>query len=133
MEKTDPLKQYVDLDHERRRIDDRLAQIKKEQAALSEILIEDWAERGQQNAQVDGLTVYISHDFFCSKSKGFTSEEVCGALRAVGLADMCSMSYSASSLKAWVKEQLKLSGELPEQLDAVIQHGEVPRLRTQKT
>ncbi len=126
----DPLARLVALDKERRKLEDRLEAIKKERPPLEEILLEQWADRGQQNANVNGMTVYIAHDFFCTKKGEASTEQLLEVLKATGLERVIQLGYNASGLKAWVKEQLAAGSDIPEQLAGLLNYDTVPRLKT---
>lgn len=131
--KADPLQRFVVLEKRRRLLEAELTTIKKDAAALGEKIIDEWAERPQTQAKVDGLTVYISADFWCSKKPEVDSEAVCKALRASGLKDMVKLGYAAPSIRAWVKERIQSGSDLPKRLEAVLNHGEQMRLKTRKS
>ncbi len=131
--KPDPLQVFVELEKRRRELEAELATIKKNAASLGEKILDEWAERGQNQAKVNGLTVYSSADFWCSKKKEVDSETVCKALRASGLRDMVKLGYAAPSIRAWVKERLASGSDLPKRLEAVLNHGEQMRLKTRKS
>lgn len=127
---TDQLARFVALDREKRDLEARLEDIGKEQGALQNELLEQWADRGQSSANVDGLCVYISHDFYCSKRKEFSTEQLIETLQESGLERVVQIGYNASSLKAFIKEQLASGSEIPENLSAMINYDTVARLRT---
>ena len=126
---TDALGLFVALEHERRQVEDRLDAIKKEQADLQERILDEWADRGQRSANVDGLTVYIAHDFYCSKRKEVSTEQLIDVLKDAGLERCVQVGYNASSMKAFIKEQLAQGSELPEQLANSLNYDTIPRLR----
>ena len=126
----DALGRYVALDHERRQVEDRLDAIKKEQTALQERVLDEWADRGQQSAKVDGLTVYVAHEFYCSKRGEVSTEQLIEILKSAGLDRCVQVGYNASSLKAFVKEQLAGGSELPQALSQCLNYDTAPRLRT---
>ena len=126
----DPLRRFVQLEKERRQLEDRAKAIRDECAHLEETLLNEWADRGQRNANVDGLTVYIANDFYCNKKGGIETEAICQALIRHGLGHLVSPNYSASSLKAWVKEQASIGSDLPEDLREMLSYDSVYRLRT---
>lgn len=126
----DALGRFVVLDHERRQVEERLDAIKKEQMALQERVLDEWVERGQQSAKVDGLTVYVAHEFYCSKRGEISTEQLIEILKSAGLDRCVQVGYNASSLKAFVKESLASDSELPEALKQCLNYDTTPRLRT---
>jgi len=126
----DPLARFAALEHERRDLEERLDAIKKEEAGLQDTILEEWAERGQQSARVDGLTVYVARDFYCTKRGEISMEQLLDVLRSSGLDRCIQVGYNASSLKAFVKEQLTEGSEIPEALANCLNYDTIPRLRT---
>jgi hypothetical protein len=126
----DSLSQFVALDKERRQVEARLDAIKKEQAILQDALLDEWADRGQQSANVDGLTIYIARDFICSKKSEISTEQIIEVLRQNGLEQCVQTGYNATGLKAFVKEQLASESEIPEALKSCLNYDTIPRLRT---
>lgn len=127
---TDPLGRFVEIERRRREIEDEDKRLAKEAAALQEQLLNDWADRGQQSATVAGFTIYVAHEFYCSKHGDVPTPIVCEILAANGLGNLVAPAYNANSLKAWIKERVTASEEIPEELKAAMSYGEVPRLRT---
>jgi hypothetical protein len=129
-ENSDPLSRFVQLDHERRQVEDRLDAIKKEQTAMQERVLDEWADRGQQSAKVGGLTIYVAHEFYCSKRGGVSTEQLIEILKSSGLDRCVQVGYNASSLKAFVKETIAGGSDLPDTLKACLNYDTTPRLRT---
>ncbi len=123
------LTRWVDLEKERRACEERAEACKKEQNAIQELLLDEWVENGQQSANIGGFTVYIAHEFFCSKRAGFTTEQVIAALEENGLSRLVSTGYNAAGLKAHVNEQIKAGADLPEDLQRCLNYDSIPRLR----
>lgn len=129
----DMLARFVALEKRRRGLEAELDATKKESAGVAEMLLDEWADRGQQNARVEDLTVFVSHDFYCNKRAGVPAAQVCDLLDRFGLERLVAPGYSATSLKAWVREQLTAGSDLPVELEAVLSHGETTRLKTRLT
>lgn len=129
----DPLARYVELEHRRREIEAELQRIKTEETEIEGRILDEWADRGQQNANVNGMTVYVSQDFYCSKRAGVDTAVICDRLKTIGLTAIVGENYNASSLKSWVKEQLTSGGEIPNELSMLLNYDTVPRLRTRLT
>lgn len=129
-EQSDPLARFSALEHRRRDLEEQLDAIKKEQSKLQEQILDEWADIGQQSAKVNGLTVYVAHEFYCSKRGDISTEQLIEILKSAGLDRCVQVGYNASSLKAFVKEQLAQGSELPEQLASCLNYDTTPRLRT---
>lgn len=124
------LKEYVELEHRRRREEDTLEAIAERQKQLEQQLLDQFADTGLQNARVDGLTVYIRRDKYVSRKPECTSEQVCEALREVGLGYMVAPGYNPASLKAKIAEYKVNETEVPEQLASLLNIGETFKLAT---
>jgi len=127
----DPLSEFVAVERRLRELDNETDALKKRRVALEQRLLDEWADKGQQSANIAGFTVYITTDFFCNKRSGVAMPDVCRLLENSGLGNMVSPAYNAQSLKAWVKEH-EGEGTIPEDLAAVLQWDTVPRLRARK-
>ena len=126
------LAEFVKLEHERREHEDRLKVIGERLTKLREPLIDHFADTGIQNANVDGLTVYVRMDRYCSKRGDATTDQVCAALKAAGCGYMVADGYNAASLKSKVKEWTDQGVEVPGELASLLNIGEVARLATRK-
>ena len=127
---TDNLALFVALEHERRNLEGRLDAIKKEAGALQELLLEEWTASGMQNANMDGLCIFVSHDFFCTKRAEFSTEQLIDVLRDNGLERCTAMEYNANSLKAFVRETLAAGSEVPDPLAKMLNFNTIARLKT---
>lgn len=123
----DKLAEFVKLEREKRELESRLEAIKSERQKLEQALLDEWANRGQTSANLDGFCTYVRMDFYCNKKGGVPTESVCDVLRTIGLADMVAPSYNAAKLKSIVKEWNE-SGQVPEELQALLSYDTVPRL-----
>lgn len=126
------LAEFVALEHERREHEDRLKVIAERLGKLSEPLLNHFADSGIQNANVNGLTVFVRVDRYVSKKSEATTDQVCEALREAGLGYMVSDGYNAASLKSKVREWEEAGAEVPPELAALLNVGEVARLATRK-
>jgi hypothetical protein len=128
----DNLARFVALEKRRREIEGELDAIKEEARQLEEWLLDEWADRGQQNASVDGLTVYVAVEFYCNKVPGVETPEICRRLEAAGLGDLVAPAYNAARLKSWVKESIDEGRPLPQDLAECLKFDSVPRLRSRR-
>jgi hypothetical protein len=120
----DRLRRFVALEHRRRELEELLEDVKGRADGLAQLLLDDFADCGMQRTTVDGLTVHIRTDRYVSKRKGIETEAVCRMLEAVGREDMVADGYNASSLKAWVLEQLAQKRELETEINKLRERGE---------
>ncbi len=126
------LTEFVELEHRRRDLETQLEAVKRRAAEIEPVLLEEFALLGMQNASVDGLTVYVGTDRYVSKRSEVSTETVCEALRSCGLDYLVGDSYNAQSLKSKIREWQEEGAVVPEQLSALLNIGEVHRLRTRK-
>lgn len=124
----------------------RLAQAKREQtelldqitARMNELephLLEEMAANGIERQTVDGMTLFPRTEFYVSKKAekdGVTTELVIKALRKCGCDYMVSEGYSASSLKAKVKEWRENGVDVPSVLAELLNIGETLKLAARK-
>ena len=128
-DETDPLAQYVALEQRKRELEEQLKAVKAEASVLEKQLIEQWIDRGQQNATLCGMTAYITSDFFLNKRPEYSTERLAECLIKHGLERVVQTGYAAGSLKTFIKEQMAAGGELPDELMAMLSYGEIPRIR----
>lgn len=128
MNEDELLVEFINLDQERAEIEKRLGEIKTRAAAISKVLLDDWANHDVQAVKFKNRTVYIRRDFYCSKKGGVDAQKVCDALRAHGYGAMVHPSYAPAALKALVREMVDDEREVPAELDALIQFDTIPRL-----
>ena len=125
--KPDPLARFVEIQKRLREIEEEEKRLKAEAEPLQEHILNEWADKGQTKATLAGMTAYVRMDFYCNKRGGVPTETVCDVLRTIGLADMVAPSYNAAKLKSIVKEWNE-SGQVPEELQALLSYDTVPRL-----
>ncbi len=124
------LAEFVQLSNRKREIEAECKTINARLAELQEPLLDWFADRGIQNIRTEKGTVYVAHDFYCNKKGGVPTETVCEALRQIGMTHLVKPTYSAASLKSYVRELIDSGADLPEQLDGLLSHETVPRLKT---
>lgn len=126
------LSEFIALRKEKDDLESDLKRISSRMSELEPMIVEGFGERGMQNVNKDGITLYLAIDRFVNKKTGVETEEICEALREAGLGDMVSDSYSSASLKARVLEWKANDVAIPERLADCITVGEVYRLRSRK-
>ena len=119
--------QFVELEKEKRDLEERLKQCKKDMATLQEQILDDWADQAMQSAKIGGFNVHIRNDFVCTKRGGVAMEDVCTALYTNGLGALVKDSYSAAALKSRIKE-MAAEDQVPEDLGRLLRYETLPRL-----
>lgn len=125
------LKEFTDLEKERRQLEAKLKACKQQIATLSPVLMEEMAMAGIQSVKAHGMTVFTRQDFYCSKKAvvaGATTEKVCEVLRSLGYNNLVSETYSAATLKSIVKEMIDNAEQIPEQLKSLINYDHTTKL-----
>jgi hypothetical protein len=121
--------EFLELALEKERLEERTEAIDARMKVLEEEILGHWADAGTQSVKQSGRTLFIRHDFYCSKKRGVFTQKICDLLREHGLERMVSEGYNAQSLKAVVKEWASDEGPgVPEDLAAVLNYDTVPRL-----
>lgn len=122
----DRLKRFVELETEKRRLDQAMKDVKSRISVLQSHLIEDFAEQGTQNVRCGGLTIYLNRAWYVSRLKGIDKQELLDKLEEVGRGDMVTPNYHAGALKAWVLEQLTAREEIQRHFDELAKEGKTP-------
>lgn len=132
MECSDCEARFAELAVELAEAEKRVEDLKKEKAYLEQVILPQWLDKGQQNARIKGMTIYVANEFFCTKKGGIDTRVVCDTLANFGLHGFVAPSYNAQSLKAWVKEQREAGATIPQELESMLNIQEVQKLRVRK-
>lgn len=98
------------------------AEIKEHKAEIGELDAEiraDWSEEGQNSATLEGKTAYLFPVFHVENTGDNGPADIRAALEASGLGHMLQPNYSASALKAYLKELRERGEQPPDALAAV--------------
>lgn len=125
------LAEFVEIDNERKELEDRVAEIKARKEKIQAVLIDEWANSGIQRVTLNGRTVSIHNTFICGKKGEIDKETICDALTASGYGDLVkTQHYEPASLKALIREiESDQDREIPEALEPLIHHYKKPSLR----
>jgi hypothetical protein len=105
------------------------AQAAKEEAdAMEEELRDNLAASGMPRIPLDGYLAYLQTRTTASKKPEVSQQMYFDALRAVGAAELIQPKVNANTLAAFVREFIKEDRPIPEELAAVLNITEVPRL-----
>ncbi len=97
----DQIRQFHDLEEQKRDLDGKLKAVKERQDRLKAHLIEAFADNGIQSINVEGYTFYLHRQIWASAS----GPQAMAALKEVGLDDLVKETCHAGTLSAWVREQ----------------------------
>lgn len=126
---------FARLQKAKRENEDMADQIKARIEALEPGLLEEMGLHGIEKQTVEGFTLFPQTDIIVSKKAekdGVTTEVLCEALRNCGLSYMTGETYSASSLKAKVKEWKAEGIDVPDALADKLNIIEKTRLMARK-
>lgn len=122
---------FVALVKEERALEASLKDVQRQKAALEEVIVDEWADRGQTSVNIDGMNLHIHGEFYCSKRKEAEMSQVCRMLESQGLGRLVNKapSYHAAALKSAVKEIVD-QGNVPEVFGKMLNFDTKYRLRT---
>ena len=126
-------KRYVELELRRRELEDELKAVKAEARGLEEEILNQFADLGCQNMNVDGLTLYIRQERWYGKKPDVTAEQVCDALNQCGFAYLVKEGYNANSLRGALNELVKNDEPIPEPLERLLNTEPVSKLGSRKS
>lgn len=120
------LRRYKELREAQASSEAEAKAIKDEANALEAELVDEFAEAGVQNINVDGKTIYLHRSVYAQRCAGVTAEDVKAALIAAGAGDLVTETVNANTLSAWVRELTEDddSPGLPEAVVGVLEPGE---------
>ena len=122
------VKIFARLENTRRDLEEALKLCKAQVEKIGDQLLEDMAEMGTTSINADGLNIHQKKLFYVSKradKDGATNEAICEALKNNGMGFLVKNadSYSASSLKAHIKEMLDEEKEVPGAVEKLLNIG----------
>lgn len=120
---------YVNLDKERRALENELKQVKADLNAAEETLLRHMEETGMQSTKIDGITVYLHRQLWAS------ALDIQAILENRDSAFLVKETVNGNSLSSWVRELDKDDeGQpvLPEDLKEAIKVSEKFAVRTRK-
>lgn len=120
---------YVNLDKERRALENELKHVKAKLNTAEETLLTFMEQSGMQSAKIDGITVYLHRQWWASAT------DVQAILDNRDSAFLVKETVNGNSLSSWVRE-LDKDGEgqpvLPDDLKTAIKVTERFAVRTRK-
>jgi len=96
----------VVLAQEKKKLEEKLKEVKKQIEKLHEPIIQDMQDNGLKNiALANGATLVQRRDVFCSKRAGVPMPLLCQVLKNHKFEDYVAETYSTAGLKEWIREQ----------------------------
>lgn len=126
------LTKFVAIVEEREQVEERLAELKKEQARLEQVLLQHFERDGISSVKCNGRTVYL-HRSLVVRAKDNDRDRVLVALRSAGLTDYVEESWNTSSVQAYVRECERNNQDLPAQLAEALEQTELFFVRTRRS
>jgi hypothetical protein len=126
---TDRIKAYAELDELRLKLNRELDKIRKKQAKLEPMILENMGESGVDSMRVEGRTVYIQRLIW---GKYSDRGDAIKALKEAGLEDLVSEGFNANQLAAYLRELDATNEPLPPEFRGRIEPNEVFSIRTRK-
>ncbi len=111
---TETQRRFATLFREKKELDDRLTEVKKELDALQEPMLNYFADAGIESVKVDGVTLYIHSQLWANTKEGSTPEQACAALKAGGLESFVNERFNTQTLSAYARELERKGESLPE-------------------
>lgn len=99
----DKLARFVELQKEKRELDDALKNVKRQLDELEPLLLEQMTEEGIQSVKVNGLTLYLKRQLWAGAADG-NYDAACDALIAEGLAEFVQRRFNTNTVSAYVRE-----------------------------
>ena len=125
------LREFVQLSKDEQAAEEALKSIKERRAAMQEPLQEYFLTNGIQNANIDGVTVYL---FTTAKTRPkYGKDEVIEALRATGHDELVRVDYHWTQLNALVKGYMQEGVDLPPALADAVEVVDEISLRTRRS
>jgi len=126
----DLLREFVQLEKDRRVAEETLKGIKERLDTMQEPLQEYFLSQGIQNQRVDGVTVYMHTQAKVRPKDG--KDKVIEALRATGHDELVRTEYHWTQLNALVKHYAEDGADLPPELEAAIEVVDEVSIRTRR-
>ena len=125
------LREWVRLTNEKRELEADMREVQDQLTALEPGLVEDLALAGMKSANVDGMIVYTAREFTAGLKEDADKAAVFRDWAANGREQFLMLGWSA--LRGFVRELQEAGEPLPADLAAVVEVGEVYRLRARKS
>jgi len=129
----DRVREYVRLRRRQAEADAQAAAVKQQADELEQRLLEEFAQDGVQNMNVEGTTVYVHRSLNASVDPAYEREQVIERLRDAGLDHFVRDSYNSQTLSAWFRDLDREGEPLPPSLEGVIVPFERFSLRTRRS
>ena len=87
--------------------EEHLGRLRQEEERLENPVAQALIDEGVQSMNLEGMTVYLSTAFHCTKRGDRSQADAVQAARELGLDDLIETSVQSQRIKAWANEQLK--------------------------
>jgi hypothetical protein len=129
---TETIKEWIELDEQRKNLEGQIDEIKNRLSALEEIILENFASEGIDAFKINGNTVSPQKYTFAVIVDG-DKDRAYEALRKAGYGHYIQETCNSKSLSSLVSDLLKTDGQLPEVFDGAISSFDKIKLRRRKS
>ncbi len=126
------VREFAELEKEKKKLEYELEKVKKRISAISPNIMDQFADNGIKNLNVDGRTIFIERKIWAKISDEKTKEEAIEAIKDAGYKILVSEGYNSQQLSSLLREFDKNGKDLPEQFKGVIEASEVFKLKSRK-
>jgi len=127
----DLLREFVQLEKDRRVAEETLKGIKERLSFMQEPLQEYFLSQGIQNQNVDGLCVYM--EVRKKARKKVSTEEVVAALHEIGHDEIVQINYHWKTLQSLVNDYLDAGEDIPKALEEAVELTDEVSIRTRRS
>ena len=126
------VKEFTELETEKKLLEYELEKVKKRINEISPGIMDQFADNGIKNLNMNGRSVFIERKLWAKISDGKTKEEAIEAIKDAGYGILVSEGYNSQQLSSLLREFDKNGKDLPEQFKEVIEASEVFKLKSRK-
>lgn len=111
------LSRFIKIDTRIKELEEQTKKLKEDRAELESMILDDFAQHGQNQARFGRATVYLRRQLWPFKKNGLTKEQVCRVLRRAKLGALVGPGYSTSSLAAVLRERVDAGNSIPPSIE----------------
>ena len=128
---TDIIRQWIELDKQKKSREIDIDEIKEKMIFLEEAILENFASEGVESCRVNGFTISPQTQIFAVIVDG-DKPRAYEALRKAGYGQYISESVNTRSLSTLISDLVKTDGKLPDEFNGAIDKFEKIKLRKTK-
>lgn len=128
---TDIIRQWIELDKQRKQHEADIVEIKEKMAFLENVIVENFASAGIDSVRVNGFNISTKKHIFAVIVDG-DKERAYEALRKAGFGHYVSETVNMRSLSTLVSDLIESDQHLPDEFNGAISTFETTKLRKTK-